>query len=62
MGLGSVCEVGGRGRGPIPGSGVSAVVRPVSRRQGETQAGLSEREGSAAPACRHAEPQTTAAL
>ncbi len=58
LGLGSVCEVGGRGRGPVLGSGVSAVVCPVSRRQGETRAGLSEREGSAAPARRHAELQS----
>ncbi len=62
LGLGSVCEVGGWGRGPVLGSGVSSVVRPVSRRKGETQSGLSEREGSPAPACRHAEPQTSAAL
>lgn len=57
-----MCEVAGWGRGPVPGPGVSAVVRPVSRRKGETQAGLSEREGSTAPARRHAERQTSAAL
>ena len=57
-----MCEVGGWGRGPVPGPGVSAVVCPVSRRTGETEAGLSEREGSTAPARRHADPQTSTAL